>query len=80
MFWLKKTAVPVAIETIEIETVQLWEVEWQSRHGGYSGDTRREFEVFTSEFEAERFKAALEAAFRLIRHTHGAQILMRKRA
>lgn len=48
-----------------------WIVRWESRHGEYSGNTKKEAEIFPIQEDAEAFKAQLEAAFKLIRHTSG---------
>jgi hypothetical protein len=79
MLFFKKTKTPVSDELKIVETVQLWEVQWTSRHGGFSSDTRPEFEVFTSEEAAKGFRDSLIAAFKLVKHTHGTNVDMRKR-
>ena len=78
-FFTKKTMVPVSNTTEEIETVQLWQVTWCSRHGDYFGNTSKEFEVFTSEQDAKNFVESLRAAFKLIRHTSGNDVKLEKR-
>lgn len=77
--FFKKTPVPISNEIIEINTVQLWQVMWYSRHGEYSHDISKEFEVFTSEKEANDFAESLRAAFKLIRHTSRPEVEVRKR-
>ena len=58
-------------EMVEVDTVQLWFVEWMSRHGEYSTDLQVEIEAFTSLETANAFKNALDAAFKLLKHTSG---------
>ena len=80
MFSFFKKKLPIGgEEKVELDAVQLWQVEWRSRHGGYIGNTVQEFEVFTSERDAQRFKVALEDAFKLIRHTYGDKVVLTKR-
>ena len=54
----------------EVDSVELWRVDWTSRYGEFSTDTTAESEIFLVKEDAEKFKESLEAAFRLIRHTH----------
>ncbi len=77
--FFKKTSVPVSNEMKEVDAVQLWQVTWWSRHGAYSSDLEKEFEVFTSEQEANDFANALRAAYKLLRHTSGTEVKMEKR-
>ena len=51
-----------------------WIVRWESRHGEYSGNTKKEAEIFPIHDDAIAFKDALEAAFKLIRHTSGNKV------
>jgi hypothetical protein len=76
--WFKKLTVPLTNKTKEVEAVQLWEVRWTSRHGEYSSDTRPEMEAFTSPEAAHEFADALKNAFKLLRHTSGDTIVVRK--
>ena len=78
--WFRKTTVPTSNDTKEIDVVQTWEVRWRSRHGGYSSDTRDEMEIFTDEQVAKDFVKALNNAFKLIRHTSGDTVTMKKRS
>ena len=73
--WL---TVPKQNTTKEVQTVQLWVVEWTSRHGKYSWDTKQEFEAFTSKEEAEAFKLSLENAYRLVKHSSGIAVKISK--
>lgn len=77
--FFKKTTTPISNETKEVEAVQLWQVTWYSRHGAYSGDVEKEYEVFTSEQAAKDFADALEAAFKLLRYKHGTGVTLTKR-
>lgn len=74
----KKLTVPNSNETKQVDAVQLWEVRWQSRYGEYHTDTQPEMECFTSEIEAKAFAESLRAAFKLIRHTRGNDVEIRK--
>lgn len=56
-----------------------WIVRWTSRHGEYSSDTRPQAEIFPLKEDAEAFKQALEAAFKLIRHTSGNRVTIEER-
>lgn len=78
MWWFKKLTVPVSNETKQIEVIQTWEVRWYSRNGQYSNDTRPEIEVFTSVDAANAFKDSLVAAFKLLRHTSGTWVEVKK--
>ena len=65
--------------TVVLSTnVHTWMVEWTSRQGSFSSDTRPEAEAFTSENEAKLFKKTLEDAFKLIKHTSGTTVTIRK--
>jgi hypothetical protein len=77
--FFKKTSVPVSNEMKEVDAVQLWQVTWWSRHGEYSSDLEKEFEVFTSEKEANEFAEALRAAYKLVRHTSRIGVNVEKR-
>ncbi len=51
-----------------------WVVRWKSRHGQYGSDTKDEFEVFTTEKDAEKFATQLKEAFKLIKHSSGNKV------
>ncbi len=55
-----------------------WIVRWESRHGEYAGNTKKEAEIFPLKEDAEAFKSQLEAAFNLIRHTSGTKVTIEK--
>lgn len=76
--WFKKVTSPQSNETKEIDAIQLWKVQWTSRHGPYSSDTSQEFEAFTSEEQANEFATALRNAFELIKHTSGKKVVVTK--
>lgn len=61
-----------------VDVFEMWEVRWTSRHGKYSSDTQPEVRVFPKEEDAREFKKALEDAFKLIRHTSGDFVEIRK--
>ena len=71
--WFKKQTVPATNETREVDAVQLWRVEWRSRHARYHdsslADPRQEVECFTSQEQAEAFAVSLRQAFKLLRFT-----------
>ena len=74
----KHLTVPSSNDTRQAEVAQLWEVRWKSRHGEFSHDVQPEMECFLSEKEALKFKEALTDAFKLIRHTSGNWVDMRR--
>ncbi len=78
--WFKKLTVPATNETKQVDAVQMWEVRWRSRNGQYYTDTKDELECFPSEAQAKYFAAALKAAFKLIRHTSGTSVSVKKGA
>ena len=49
--------------------IDTWVVEWTSRHGSYSGDTRQRFQAFTSKDEADKFAEEIRRAHKLIGNT-----------
>ena len=67
--FFKKIFAPQTNKLKEIDAVQTWVVSWVSRYGSYSGDTKKEFEVFTDEAVANEYAQSLRNAFALIRHT-----------
>lgn len=64
----------VQSETGVVYAHKSWVVRWESRYGQYSNDIKKEAEIFPIKEDAEAFKAQLEAAFRLIRHTSGVKV------
>lgn len=78
MWWFKKLTVPASNEVKQIEVIQTWEVRWYSRYDTYAQSVRPEVEVFTSEDAANTFKDSLVAAFKLIRHTSGTWVEVKK--
>lgn len=76
--WLKKLTVPFTNATRETDAVQLWEVRWTSRYGEYHYCTKPEMEAFTSPEAADEFAESLRNAFKLIRHTDGTKVTVRK--
>jgi hypothetical protein len=62
----------------ELKTIQTWTVRWYSRYGQFSGDIREECEVFISEEEANHFAEQLESAFKLLKHTSGTSVKVKK--
>ena len=75
--WLE---IPFTNKTKSIEVPQLWEVRWTSRHGSFNSDTQPEMEAFTSQEQADDFAKSLANAFKLIKHTSGNTITVRKSA
>lgn len=69
MFFKKTIRVPETNDTKVVESVQLWEVRWNSRYGEFSSNIQPEIEVFTSEEKAKEFQKSLLNAFKLIRYT-----------
>jgi len=76
----KKLFVHETNSTKEINAVQLWEVRWKSRYNEFFSGTQPEVEIFTDEQTARDFKQALEQAFRLLRHTSGTRVTLKKAA
>lgn len=70
MGFLKKNKKIRDSQTTELETIQLWEVVWHSRHGGFSRDIKRQVEVFTSEEQAKEFYQAVIDAYSLLKYTN----------
>lgn len=60
--------------------VETWIVEWTSRHGRYSGDTKQRFQAFTDKKEAEAFADSIRRAHELIGNTCDTQVLVYKYA
>jgi hypothetical protein len=80
--FFKTTTVPLCNDTKQVQTVQLWEVRWDSRkRDGYMshGATQEEVEVFTSESDAIAFKESLKKAYALLRQESGTDIRSKKR-
>ena len=78
-FW-KKTEVPDSVATHEVDTIQLWSVDWMSRNGAYSSSTQKESEWFPNEQDALEFANGLKAAFKLLKHSgDGTQVVIQKR-
>lgn len=71
MFSFKKakTEVPTSIEVEELDSAQLWRVDWTSRHGPWSYSVQEESEIFLVEGDAKKFAESLRGAFKLVRHT-----------
>ena len=61
-----------------VDVVDCWEVRWCGRHGKYSSDTSPQVRLFISKAEANDFKSALSDAFKLIKHTSGANVSITK--
>jgi hypothetical protein len=78
MFNFRKKVVPAANDTKEVLVYEMWEVRWDSRYGSLSYDTQHEVEVFPSEQDARDFAVALKNAFKLIKHTSGTDVSLRK--
>lgn len=49
--------------------VETYIVEWTSRHGPYSGDTKKQFQAFIDKQEAEDFADNIRRAHALIGNT-----------
>lgn len=77
-FSLKSILVPAANETREVDAVQLWEVRWTSRHGAFHADIRPQVEAFPTRDEADFFAESLRNAFKVIRHTDGNYVSVKR--
>ncbi len=73
MLSLFKKKIPSG-DTKEVTVVKSWVVSWKSRYGDYSAQTTKEYEVFTSEQDAEDYKDQLKAAFKILRFTDGTNV------
>jgi hypothetical protein len=69
MLFFKKTVVPISNVITEIDTIQTWKVEWQSRSGVWNHDVNKECDFFTDENNANHFAEALRNAFKLTKNT-----------
>lgn len=78
MRFFKNLFTPKSDELKCVKVVELWYVRWYARVGKYGSDTRLVMEAFTSKEEAEDFAASLKAAFKLIKHTSGADVWIEK--
>lgn len=65
-------------QTINVDAVELWEVWWTRRHGEFYRDTKPAVKVFTSKEDAEMFAKAIEDAYKLIQHTSGTEVYIKK--
>lgn len=74
---LKKLFVPSG-QKQELTAFETWSVRWRSRYGQYYGSTQDEMEVFTTKEDADKFAKELRAAFKLIKHTSGTSVEVRK--
>lgn len=61
-----------------LDAVHTYIVEWTSRYGKYSSDTKQRFEAFTNKSDAEKFAKELKSAFKLIKHTSGTKVKVYK--
>ena len=75
--FLKKIFLPAVLDDSvqsqigEVYAHQSYVVRWTSRQTEWHSGTKPEAEIFPLKEDAEAFKAQLEAAFKLIRHTSG---------
>lgn len=61
----------------ELQTgVDTWVVEWTSRHGKYSGETKKRYQAFTDKGEAEAFAESIRRAHKLIGNTDCGETLV----
>lgn len=82
--FLKRIFLPAVLDdsiqsqTGEVYAHQSYVVRWESRNGVWHDSTKPEVEIFPLKEDAEAFKAQLEAAFKLIRHTSGNKVTIEK--
>ena len=69
MRWFSKIIKAPSGETVDLQGIQTWIVEWFGRHGEFSMDTSKCAQAFTSKEDAEHFASELRKAFSLIRHS-----------
>ena len=74
MFGYKKISKPINSDTKEVDAVQLWIVQWISRHGSFHGQIEKQFQAFTSEELANSYANDLRKAFKFIRHTSETEV------
>jgi len=67
-------------EKEQIATVDMWVVSWMSRHGDFSGETKKNYQSFFTFEDACKFKRALDDANRLIGNTSGTRVDIEKRS
>lgn len=77
MFNFKKLIMPTGDQK-EVDAVQTWRVEWTSRYGEYSHNTKEEVEIFTDKAVAEEFGEQLRAAFKFLRHTSNTKVIVKE--
>jgi hypothetical protein len=77
MYLFKKIFAPSGAQ-MELAAFENWTVRWHSRYGQYAGDTREEVEVFLNEEDANTFADSLRAAYKLLRHTSGTNVTVKK--
>ena len=65
-------------EKEKVIAYESWIVRWTSRYGCYSCETKPECEIFPLEEDADRFANQLREAFKLIRHTHGNDVIIER--
>lgn len=58
--------------------LETWIVEWTSRHGQFSSDTKQRFQAFTDKKEAEDFADSIRRAHELIGNTYGTGVFVYK--
>jgi hypothetical protein len=78
-FRFKKLTVPETNNTKEVDAIDLFYVEWTSRHGEMSFDIQPEVEAFTTREAADGFADSLRKAFALVRHTCNHHVKVTKR-
>jgi hypothetical protein len=61
-----------------VDVLVCWEVRWESRHGEWSHNVKPEIRAFPTEDGARAFANALNAAFKLIKHTSGTKVTVTK--
>ena len=62
----------------EFKPNETWEVRWESRNGEYSSDVKPEIAAFTSKQEADGFANLLRESYKILRHTSGTQVSVKR--
>jgi hypothetical protein len=77
MKWFTKVINAPAGVTVELEGIRTWTVRWESKRGNYPYTTKRpEVQMFTNKEDANHFAQSLRDAFKLIRHTAEADVVV----
>lgn len=77
-FNFRKKDIPASNKMKQVDVYEMWEVRWESRDGDFHFNVKPEIETFPSEQDAKDFAQALRNAFKLIKHTSGTDVYVKK--